>query len=804
MNLKKSLKKAEHFSKFEFRYKRAKHILRSKGYRISKLRKVYDAFDDKFYVNFNPELRLKKKDAFIHFMTEGWKQGLNPSPYFNTKHYIESHNLSLEGDANPFIEWVLHPKETPNTGNSAVKEGAPVLDNSACEEQKYCLPTVVTDASFNPLVTVIIPNYNHADYLQERIESILNQSYENFELLILDDVSKDSSREVIQSYADKYPDKIRTLFNETNSGNVFKQWKKGIQEAKGELIWICESDDFCDKDLLKHLTPYFYDSSVTLSFGRIQFANHDGSLLKGADHYRENAEAGIWNSVCARSAPQWFQNGFGVNNIIPNVGGCLFRNHKILDAVWEKATSFSILGDWYLYLQIAGAGNIVYEPEAVAYFRQHKDNTSVLAFKKKSFYLEHHQFMIELCKKWDIPSQTIAKFSKGVKALYEHQVESQEFGKFEDFFDETALQNTRRENIHINLAFLGFHVGGGELFPINLANAYYDLGYNISMTAFDLTIKAEQMVNALNPNIPVYSCQLIAPKVETFAEDHAIDIIHSHMVCLDSFFLEDHTKPNCKYVVSLHGSYEACDVEDSRIDHYFQQTDQFYYTADRNLLPFKDRDFSESHFLKMPNAMPYDEREYPQSRQDLGITDDAVVFTLVARGIKRKGWRASINAFVQLLEEGTDAHLLLCGDGDIVQELKETHEKNARIHFLGFQSCIHGLYRMSDVALIPTRYQGESYPLCLIQAIQCNIPVISTGIGEIENIVKQYNAGIALDEQRSTKAFTDSLAKAMALMIEKDNRYVFKPGLENAKLRFNIYELAKTFRSKFDQLLEAP
>ncbi|MBC7566521.1 MAG: glycosyltransferase family 2 protein, partial [Pedobacter sp.] len=96
-----------------------------------------------------------------------------------------------------------------------------------------------------PKVSVIIPNYNHSDYLHQRIESVLNQSYQDFELILLDDKSTDDSTVIITSYRD-HPKVTQIIINEENSGNTFKQWEKGIAASVGELIWIAESDDWCE------------------------------------------------------------------------------------------------------------------------------------------------------------------------------------------------------------------------------------------------------------------------------------------------------------------------------------------------------------------------------------------------------------------------------------------------------------------------------------------------------------------------------------------------------------------------------
>ena len=103
-----------------------------------------------------------------------------------------------------------------------------------------------------PIVSVVIPNYNHAQYLRQRIDSILNQIYSDFELIIVDDCSTDNSKEIIESYRTN-PKVSQIIFNESNSGTPFQQWETGVDLAKGEWIWIAESDDFAENDFLEKL-----------------------------------------------------------------------------------------------------------------------------------------------------------------------------------------------------------------------------------------------------------------------------------------------------------------------------------------------------------------------------------------------------------------------------------------------------------------------------------------------------------------------------------------------------------------------
>src|SRR5579864_2284139 len=102
-----------------------------------------------------------------------------------------------------------------------------------------------------PTVSVVVPNYNHARFLPERIESILRQTYQDFELILLDDRSTDDSRAILSQYGGD--PRVTIEFNDVNSGSTFKQWNKGVRLARGRYIWIAESDDYADDRLLERL-----------------------------------------------------------------------------------------------------------------------------------------------------------------------------------------------------------------------------------------------------------------------------------------------------------------------------------------------------------------------------------------------------------------------------------------------------------------------------------------------------------------------------------------------------------------------
>lgn len=101
----------------------------------------------------------------------------------------------------------------------------------------------------NDLVSIIMPSYNTAKYISAAIESILNQTYENWELIIVDDCSTDNTDEILTEYAKK-DSRIRYYKNEKNSGAAVAR-NRALRQAKGKWVAFLDSDDLWEKDKLE-------------------------------------------------------------------------------------------------------------------------------------------------------------------------------------------------------------------------------------------------------------------------------------------------------------------------------------------------------------------------------------------------------------------------------------------------------------------------------------------------------------------------------------------------------------------------
>ncbi len=220
-----------------------------------------------------------------------------------------------------------------------------------------------------PTVSVIVPNYNHAPFLKQRIDSILGQSFQDFELILLDDCSTDGSREIIESYRSN-PHVSHIVYKEQNSGGAFRQWKKGIDLTQGEWVWIAESDDWAEPSFLEEiLSEAGKHPSCCIAASNPFYVYPDGSTW----HDKTTDSPNLING--ADFARQHLLNG----NSLPNASALLIRRNVLDQVDFSTIVNMRLCGDWMLYAQCCHLGDVLLTGKTLSYFRQHGDNTSSAA-----------------------------------------------------------------------------------------------------------------------------------------------------------------------------------------------------------------------------------------------------------------------------------------------------------------------------------------------------------------------------------------------------------------------------------------
>jgi glycosyltransferase involved in cell wall biosynthesis len=229
-----------------------------------------------------------------------------------------------------------------------------------------------------PKVSVIIPNYNHAPFLQQRIESILNQTFQDFELIILDDCSTDNSREILEPLRN-HPKVTHLIFNKKNSGSPFKQWQKGIELAKGEFNWIAESDDWAETTFLSELVPLIEkEKNIGLCFCGSNWVDDNGYLGKDLSLYKDSFK---------RSGKDEITNTLTRYNTIQNVSAVLVRT-ELAKKNLKNIGQFKSCGDWYFYINILQESDIVFNKKKLNNFRWYHNNISNEAEKSGLWLME--------------------------------------------------------------------------------------------------------------------------------------------------------------------------------------------------------------------------------------------------------------------------------------------------------------------------------------------------------------------------------------------------------------------------------
>jgi len=226
-----------------------------------------------------------------------------------------------------------------------------------------------------PTVSVIVPNYNHARFLRQRIESVLGQTYQDFEVILLDDCSTDESQSIIGECAGD--PRIRIEFNEKNSGSSFKQWNKGVRLASGKYVWIAESDDYADARLLERLVGRLdAEPTAVLAYCRSWRVSGKGETAGFADYYHSDLHPSRWAADFCADGLEECGKYLVHRNTISNASSVVFRK-AVYERIGGADEGLRLCGDWKLWASMAlTGGTISYVGEPLNYYRFHDASVS--------------------------------------------------------------------------------------------------------------------------------------------------------------------------------------------------------------------------------------------------------------------------------------------------------------------------------------------------------------------------------------------------------------------------------------------
>jgi len=245
-------------------------------------------------------------------------------------------------------------------------------------------------------LSVIVPNYNHEGFLTQRLDSILYQTYHDFEVIILDDCSTDNSKKIIELYREHQKVK-HIVYNDVNSGSTFKQWKKGIELAQGEYIWIAESDDIAKPTFLQELIDNIQpQDNIAVAFSQ------STTLTDEFLHGRTDYPVEVYNGVI------FIKRYMLTNPAIINASAVIFKKSAVDDYILAEITRYKYAGDWLFWNYLLSKGNVVWNHKRLNFFRRHADSVAAKSDKSGLFIYEGFKLLVFVKTKIGIAISTHA------------------------------------------------------------------------------------------------------------------------------------------------------------------------------------------------------------------------------------------------------------------------------------------------------------------------------------------------------------------------------------------------------------
>jgi glycosyltransferase involved in cell wall biosynthesis len=223
-----------------------------------------------------------------------------------------------------------------------------------------------------PKVAAIVPNFNHAPYLAQRIDSVLGQTFGDLELLVLDDASTDGSREIIERYRGR--SRVRIELSDQNSGSAFAQWEKGVRATGGDYVWIAESDDWAEPAFLERLVPLLdADPSLTLAYCQSAIVDTSSRVTANAACWTEDLDPARWNAPFRSAGREELRRHLIRKNTIPNASAVLQRR-SALEKCLPLRTDLGLCGDWHHWARMLAVGGLAFTPEPLNHWRLASSN----------------------------------------------------------------------------------------------------------------------------------------------------------------------------------------------------------------------------------------------------------------------------------------------------------------------------------------------------------------------------------------------------------------------------------------------
>ena len=281
-------------------------------------------------------------------------------------------------DAGAFADALAALLGDPALHARQAARGIAVVEQEFCF-RRYAIDLLALAGVAVPRVSVVVPNYNYAGYLEARLASIADQDLPVYEIIVLDDASTDGSAERLLGLRAGITPVPRLGLASVNGRSVFRQWAHGVAMAQGDYVWIAEADDLSTPAFLETLvTPMQQDASIVMAYCQSRPIDAEGRVLAPdyADWTRDLSRS-RWAARYVATGEEETRAGLGTRNTIPNVSAVVFRREvlaSVLDEHLREIVALTTAGDWVTYLRVLQHGRVLFDPTPCNLHRRHRDS----------------------------------------------------------------------------------------------------------------------------------------------------------------------------------------------------------------------------------------------------------------------------------------------------------------------------------------------------------------------------------------------------------------------------------------------
>ena len=240
-----------------------------------------------------------------------------------------------------------------------------------------------------PTVHAIVPSYRHARYIAKRIESIMEQTYPNIDLVVIDDFSQDRSDEILKGLQKKYG--FRYIRRTQNSGSPFTAWEFAANNTNDGLIWICESDDFADPEFVERGVDAFRANPGTVLFYCNSMVIDTDGNYKGTttSYFRDVWRDGRWHTDFVADGAEEVANYQVRGMTVPNMSSALMDANAFRKSFANDMGSFRLAGDWLFIGRLMKLGKVAFAKDHLNNFREHGDTAraSIASARSQAEYI---------------------------------------------------------------------------------------------------------------------------------------------------------------------------------------------------------------------------------------------------------------------------------------------------------------------------------------------------------------------------------------------------------------------------------